>query len=43
VDSAVDEAKRRARETIDKKFPHVGERQIIWDVVLEGDSALSLA
>lgn len=42
VDVAVDEAKRRASETIDKKFPHIEERQIIWDVVLEGNSALSL-
>lgn len=43
VDSAVDKAKRRAREAIDKKFPHIEEHQIIWDVVLEGDSALSFA
>ena len=36
-----DEAKRRAWKTIKKKFPHVEEHTIIWDVVLERALGLS--
>ncbi|MDR4494126.1 MAG: hypothetical protein R3B74_06845 [Nitrospirales bacterium] len=35
VHAALNEAKRRACKAIEKKFPHVGEHEIMWDVVLE--------
>ncbi|GJL50991.1 MAG: hypothetical protein NPIRA01_22180 [Nitrospirales bacterium] len=35
VNTAVDEAKRRAWATIEKKFPEIDKQEIIWDVVHE--------
>ncbi|MDX1411567.1 MAG: hypothetical protein R3351_05385 [Nitrospirales bacterium] len=43
VNAAVDDAKRRARETIEKKFPKVKDHEIIWDVVHEEVSDFSHA